>query len=445
MTDSTFSITVSFTGSGPYKLFDNQGTTPLPGISGGTYVIGNYASDDTVTIYLSDPAIPGCLDSIVALTKTCIPPSPVCDLQIDSLFADCASDSSFSIALSILGSGTNYEISDNQGSIPMVGLSAGSYSFGNYLNSTNVLITISDPSLAGCDTTIGPLTADCTPVAVCDLAIDTLYATCISDTTFDVTVKILGTGQFFQVFDNQGSMPLFPVGAGTYTFGPYVNGSQVTITASDLAIFNCFATAGPISATCGSGSSLVPGANLWAEAGEDVISISWEADNPTLINGFFLEKTTRPELESSWQVVTWVPVSIPVPSPAIYDYDDYQVVMNTEYSYRLRIVPMMGGEIMTNTVSAIIEKRGGIWIGEFFPNPTDGQKISFGIQSDRGVTLDWVLYGASGLRVNDGFVKIEEGDQLPSLSLGNLTSGIYYLQVWSEGVLLRSRKIVVVN
>lgn len=445
VTDTTFAITVSFSGVGPFDLSDDKGTAPLTGLTGGTYTYGSYSSNEIVTVFLSDPSIAGCVDSVSALTQTCIPVVPVCDLLVDTIYADCASDTSFNITVTILGTGSNYQISDDQGSAPIAGLSAGTYTYGNYFNSTNVLLTVTDLTLAGCDTTIGPLTADCTPVAVCDLAIDTVYATCVSDSTFDVTINLLGSGQFYQVFDNQGSMPLFPVGAGMYTFGPFLNGTQVTITASDLAIFNCFATAGPISETCGSGSSLVPSANIWATSGEDVISVSWEARNPTLINGFFLEKTVNPEVESSWQTLTWMPVTLPVATPAMYDFDDTQVSLNQEYFYRLRIVPMLGADIYSDEVSALIEMRGGVWIGEFFPNPTDGQDISFGIQTDKGASLDWMLYNSAGVRINDGFLKVDQGDHVPTLKLGNLNSGFYYLQVWSEGVMLRSRKIVVVN
>ncbi|MDP5170712.1 MAG: hypothetical protein NWR72_10740, partial [Bacteroidia bacterium] len=64
VTDTTFAITVSFTGAGPYTISDNKGTAPLTGLAGGTYTFGTYASNTVVTIYLTDPSAVACVDSV---------------------------------------------------------------------------------------------------------------------------------------------------------------------------------------------------------------------------------------------------------------------------------------------------------------------------------------------------------------------------------------------
>ncbi len=445
VTDTTFELQVTFSGTGPYTLFDDQGSTPLTGLSGGTYSYGVYPSNQVVTVYLADPSIAGCVDSLVGLTQTCVSVPPVCGVAIDSVFADCASDTSFTIFVKISGVGSNFQISDDQGSMSVGGLSAGWYSFGDYFNSTEVLLTVTDLTIPGCDTTVGPLTADCTPVAVCDLAIDTIFATCLSDTTFEVTVNILGTGQFYQLFDNQGSNPLFPVDSGMYTFGPYPNGTPVTITASDFAIFNCFATAGPVTETCSTGSITQPKARLWADAHGNRIVVGWEAEFASLISGFFVERSIDPELESGWETISWVPVSLPVSYPANFEYVDQSISPMIDYYYRVKIIPTIGNDGYSNEASARIYLPGGIWIGDFYPNPSTGESVSIGISSSVQTQISWQLFSTTGAMVRGGILTIMEGQQAYNIKLADPTPGVYFLQLWHEGSLLRSKKMIIMN
>ncbi|MDP5170713.1 MAG: T9SS type A sorting domain-containing protein, partial [Bacteroidia bacterium] len=445
VTDTTFAITVSFTGAGPYTISDNKGTAPLTGLAGGTYTFGTYASNTVVTIYLTDPSAVACVDSVAGLTATCVVIPIVCGVTVDTLYADCASDTSFTIFVQFSGVGSNFQISDDQGTTPIGGLTAGLYSFGNYFNSTEVLITVTDLTLVGCDTTVGPVTADCTPVAVCDLAVDTSFATCVSDSTFTVSVQISGSGQFYQVFDNQGSVPFFPASAGTYVFGPFLNGTPVTVSISDLAIFNCFEFVGPITETCGSGGFTLPSAEIWATAGEDYINVSWQAVRPSLISGFFLQRSVDPEFESDWQTIAWVPVNLPMPLPAIFEYADQQVTVNLEYSYRVKIIPALGAEIMSNIANAMIDVPSGIWVGDFYPNPVINSEINFGVRVPVTGEMKWMLYDATGALVLSKVEKALAGQQIYTLELQGLTPGFYFLQVWYEGMLIRSKKILIFN
>ncbi len=443
VTDSTFSLTVTLSGTGSYTLSDNKGTNALTGLAAGTYTFGNYASGTVVSLFANDPAIAACADTVAGLTANCAPVVPVCGVSVDTLYADCASDTSFTIFVQFSGAGSNFQISDDQGTIPAGGLSAGLYSFGDYFNSTEVLITVTDLTIPGCDTTVGPVTADCTPVAVCDLSIDSLFTTCVSDTTFQVTVVIGGTGQFYQVFDNQGSQPFFPASAGTYTFGPFTNGSQVTISASDLAIFNCFEIAGPITEACGSGSLIEPGATLWATPASGLIQVGWEGHRIGLINGFFLQRSLSPEIPSEWQTLAWIPVSLPAPLPAVYEYTDETVAQNIEYTYRLQIVPLMGAQLYSDEVTAMITNDGAVWIGDFYPNPVTSGELTFGMKVPEHGEVKWYLYRTDGSLADNGIFKSVAGQQHYTLDLTSHSTGIYLLQIWYEGTFIRSKKILI--
>ena len=160
--------------------------------------------------------------------------------MIDTVFASCASDSSFEMNITFRGNGSNFQISDDQGT-PILGtLSSGSYTFGNYFNSTDVRLTVSDPNFPNCTETTLPLTLDCTPVPVCDLVVDTVYTQCMTDTTFSVVLSFSGSSNLFIISDNRGTPPLDSLSAGTYTYGEYSQDTTVSILVQDWAVFNCF-------------------------------------------------------------------------------------------------------------------------------------------------------------------------------------------------------------
>ncbi|MDX2245916.1 MAG: hypothetical protein SF052_04010, partial [Bacteroidia bacterium] len=208
LSDSTFQAVVTLSGSGNnLSISDNQGTTPLTGLSAGTYNFGTYANNTSVTIFAADLNLIACADTAAPVTADCTPP-PVCDVAIDTVVTNCLSDSTFQAVVTLSGSGNNLSISDNQGTTPLTGLSAGTYNFGTYANNTSVTIFAADLNLIACADTAAPVTADCTPPPVCDVAIDTVVTNCLSDSTFQAVVTLSGSGNNLSISDNQGTTPL---------------------------------------------------------------------------------------------------------------------------------------------------------------------------------------------------------------------------------------------
>ncbi|MEM6804369.1 MAG: hypothetical protein AAF696_23415 [Bacteroidota bacterium] len=183
------------------------------------------------------------------------PPPPTCSVMIDTVFASCASDSSFEMNITFTGNGANFQISDDQGTPILGNLSSGTYTFGNYFNSTDVRLTVSDPNFPNCTETTLPLTLDCTPVPVCDLVVDTLYTQCMTDTTFSVVVSFSGNSNLFIISDNRGTPPLDSLSAGTYTYGEYSQDTTVSILVQDWAVFNCFEQFDSLSDSCSADTS----------------------------------------------------------------------------------------------------------------------------------------------------------------------------------------------
>lgn len=182
-------------------------------------------------------------------------PPPTCTVAIDTFYASCKSDSTFEMNISFTGNGSNFEISDDQGTTVVGGLSSGTYTFGEYFNSTDVRLTVSDPNFPNCTETTFPVTLDCTPVPVCEFVVDTIYTQCMTDSTFSVVVGIQGTSNSFIISDNQGTFPLDSLSAGVYTYGSYPQDSAVTVLVTDWAVFNCFQQFDGLTDTCSADTS----------------------------------------------------------------------------------------------------------------------------------------------------------------------------------------------
>ncbi|MEZ4775552.1 MAG: T9SS type A sorting domain-containing protein [Bacteroidia bacterium] len=250
LSDSTFEVVVTLSGSGSnLSISDDQGTTPLTGLSAGTYAFGSYANNTSVTIYAADLNLVACADTAAPVTADCTPP-PACDVAIDTVATNCLSDSTFEVVVTLSGFGSNLSISDDQGTTPLTGLSAGTYAFGSYANNTSVTIYAADLNLVACADTAAPVTADCTPPPACDVALDTVATNCLSDSTFEVVVTLSGSGSNLSISDDQGTTPLTGLSAGTYAFGSYANNTSVTIYAADLNLVACADTAAPVTADC---------------------------------------------------------------------------------------------------------------------------------------------------------------------------------------------------
>ncbi len=249
--DDSFQITVVFTGTGNnFQLSDNQGNS-LSGLTAGSYLLGTYTNSTLVDITLNDLNITDCDTMVSGITEDCTPP-PVCDLSVIEANPICTSDSTFRIDVTFTGTGSSFQITDDQGNT-LTGLEAGTFSIGNYPNGTLVTITVSNPSAVNCDTTLTGLTADCSSI-VCDLNLVDLVPICINNDSFVIEVTFTGSGDKYEIIDIADFLPndTIEVGAAntTYIIGPYLSSTNVDVIVRDLRFANCTARMGPESADC---------------------------------------------------------------------------------------------------------------------------------------------------------------------------------------------------
>ncbi|RMG72435.1 MAG: hypothetical protein D6722_05420, partial [Bacteroidetes bacterium] len=249
LTDSTFELLLDFSGSGlSYTLTDDQGNPPLQNAQPGLYSFGPYMAGTLVSVTVTDDVLPGCTFTTAAITADCDSPSvpPFCLVEIDTFFTTCVGGPNFELTLSFSGTGQGFILSDNQGGQPFTNVPAGTYTFGPYVNNTPVVITITDTADAACQVVSPVITDSC----FCNVAIDTLYSLCVSDTSFAAIVEFSGYGSSFIIQDDQNSAPLPGLSPGTYAYSDYFNSTEVMVTVVDPNFANCEATAGPVTADC---------------------------------------------------------------------------------------------------------------------------------------------------------------------------------------------------
>ncbi|GAB4410942.1 MAG: hypothetical protein OHK0039_15730 [Bacteroidia bacterium] len=244
-----FEVLVAVGGTGGYQVGDNQGS-PVQTGSSGLYTFGPYANGTLVFITVLDTTLGACQVVSPVITDSCL-----CNISIDTLFSLCVSDTSFAAVVHLSGNSNNYQITDDQGSAPLTGLGAGIYNYSDYFNSTEVIVTVTDPFFNNCSASAGPITADCTPVPICNISVNSLTAQCLTDSTFELVFSFNGTGTNYSVSDALGLYTLTGLTAGTYTFGSYPNGTQMGVFLADPGIFGCFLGAGPVTADCDTSSA----------------------------------------------------------------------------------------------------------------------------------------------------------------------------------------------
>ncbi|MCI4667113.1 MAG: T9SS type A sorting domain-containing protein, partial [Bacteroidia bacterium] len=246
-----FEIDINFTGSSnSYRLTDNQGSPAQTGAPG-LFTFGPYTSGTVVNLTLTDldTTSIGCDTTLNGITATC---TPVCNFNIDTIWAACFSPDSFYVRLVLDGVNSVYEVNDNLGnSLTGVGPSAvDTLAIGPYFNSTDVFVTIRDTNIANCDTMIGPITADCTPVSPCTLSLDSVTTICTGPDSFCVQVTFSGPPSTYQIRDELFLNFLMVDSAGTYELGCYANNTSVFVRIEDMDRFACQEISGMVTSDC---------------------------------------------------------------------------------------------------------------------------------------------------------------------------------------------------
>ncbi len=142
-------------------------------LSGLTY----QSAGDTISFYINSDGFFSCETSgyipidVTVACATCV--SPVVDYVVRQ---DCLNGPQFfvDVDLTDLGSATSITLTDNQGSTPQTTAATGLFSFGPFLNNTDVVITVANDDDANCTLTSESLTQDICVLNIVDCEVGPL-------------------------------------------------------------------------------------------------------------------------------------------------------------------------------------------------------------------------------------------------------------------------------
>lgn len=178
--------------------------------------------------------------------------------------------------------------------------------------------------------------------------------------------------------------------------------------------------------------------DLWASPQQNSILVGWETAAEVNNAGFELERSTD---GISYSYQDWIPGNGNSSVTNAYSYDDQKVIRNQVYYYRLKQLDFDGMYSYSNVVNAILLDDGYTFIGNLYPNPSQG---AFSLDIGLGDKLSFraFIVNALGQEVFANEYDLEPGNHTLHFDLGSLAQGPYFLKMRIGGQEL-SRKVVI--
>lgn len=127
-------------------------------VNGGAWInsVAGTANNNTMYFNSTDPTTA----PASGLTYTWSPPNCTTPSVTYTVVPNCPAGTDFSISVNIasIGTASGVTITDNQGTAPSAGLTAGTYTYGTYASGTNVTVTVTNDDNAVCANVSGNLT-----------------------------------------------------------------------------------------------------------------------------------------------------------------------------------------------------------------------------------------------------------------------------------------------
>lgn len=161
--------------------------------------------------------------------------------------------------------------------------------------------------------------------------------------------------------------------------------------------------------------------SLDAQPLESTILVKWQTASE--------RNASRYEVERSTDGVNFLKVSVVSASGHSnslrnYFFEDVHVEKNVRYYYRLKQVDYDGSFTHTHTVSAVIESKATLRIGDFFPNPSRAEVAVSIIMPEYG-DITFRLFSLEGRQVDAGLYELNSGTNELRFDLSALPAGTY--------------------
>lgn len=210
---SEYDLDLNITGDGTYTVTETGGAAVLNNVTAGTYPLGAFANETNYAYTITSDIDPTCTQDVNG-TEDCF----TCDLTVNATEICAADGLSFTVELTLAGTGT-YSVDDGMGGVQNA-QSAGVLTFGPFANETTYSYTVTSEVETDCFASVSG-DRDCFE---CDLSAD-IVTTCDGLSQFNFDLNIFGGGTY-TVFNAAGGVILNSVTAGTYSYGPFPNGTS---------------------------------------------------------------------------------------------------------------------------------------------------------------------------------------------------------------------------
>ncbi|MEM7035644.1 MAG: T9SS type A sorting domain-containing protein [Bacteroidota bacterium] len=121
-------------------------------------------------------------------------------------------------------------------------------------------------------------------------------------------------------------------------------------------------------------------------------------------------------------------------------YTDTDLSTAGNYFYRLRLIDADGGQDFSNVVEVAVDAPAAFYLNSAYPNPFSNT-LSLSLRNHHAETISVRLFNQLGQEVHAEALHLEEGANVTSLTLPELSKGVYFLHASGGGTTHTQRLI----
>ncbi|MEM9836705.1 MAG: T9SS type A sorting domain-containing protein [Bacteroidota bacterium] len=211
-------------------------------------------------------------------------------------------------------------------------------------------------------------------------------------------------------------------------------GADTGITISDFTV-----TSGDMT-DCSNLSAVLPVefSRFTATAEEDRIQLEWTTSSETNNAGFEVERSA--DGGSRFQTLGFVNGAGDSRQEKTYSFFDETARPGQEYVYRVKQIDFDGSHAYSDLATAKLSSKG--FRATLFPNPTSTNAVSLTLENALSDDINITVYNATGQLLHQNRREVAAGNSTISLTLEDLTAGVYFVKLEQAGVVTYERLIV---
>lgn len=171
----------------------------------------------------------------------------------------------------------------------------------------------------------------------------------------------------------------------------------------------------------------------------EFIRVDWITATEVNNAGFEVQRSTD---GVNFKEIGWVDGSGNSVDEVEYAFDDYDVEPNKTYYYRLKQIDYDGASELTYIVNAMITKEGVLTIGDFIPNPTNGNSY-INVSSSDIHKIRVKIFTTLGQVINVKDFEINPGMNKMDFDFSMLADGTYHAVIMVDENEVHNKKIVI--